>query len=445
MSVDHTTLEARDEDGHVLAGHVEILKEMPKDATIYLIERLQATVQQPHKVSSLDPSYPLWTSSSGLDSHGQAHPLIDRGDQMPPPRKLPFTPGLKTGPETSPVQTTAPDPSPLGEGLGPGLIDRSSLKAVQEGSPPPSTNGSTKKAAGKKRPASRQSASRQSCRRPISRLSNSQASADMSELGDSVTSITTSERITRSAAAQMNGLYEAGDHQQAGVMPAATEAKPAGQNARSGVLAQSSCMSCRNKKLRCDRAMPECGRCEQAGRKCTYPPTRLGSAIVGNKVQLHSNESMESSMASGYQGTSSAPVMRDIATQASATPEMQDATIQVSVGTQDIAVQTEEAKGASEDVEMKDSTTNTLTTYIDAAVKSTMCDDIWLPLSQSLTLVSWARDRHSEQLKKAEDVFRTTNPSRGDHRDKVYLAAQYGLEFELELGMMCEKVLRDSY
>jgi hypothetical protein len=267
----------------------------------------------------------------------------------------------------------------------------------------------------------------------------------MSELGESATSIAISERITRSAADQMIGIYEAGDQKQAGVMPAATEAKPAGQNARIDFLAQSSCMSCRNKKLRCDRAMPECGRCEQAGRKCTYPPTRPESAIVDNRVQPHGNESMDSSMTSGYQSTGSAPVMRDIATQASATPEMPDATIQVSVGTQDIAVQTEETKGVSEDVEMKDSTTNTLTTYIDAAVKTTKCDGIWLPLSQSLTLVSWARDRHGEQLKKAEDVFRTTDPSRGDHRDKVYLAAQYGLEFELELGVMCEKVLRESF
>lgn len=443
MSVDHTTLEARDDNGHVLAGHVEILKAVPRDSTICLIECLQATVQQPHKVPSLDPLYPPWTSSSGLDPHEQVHPLLDRGDQMPPPRKLPFSPGPKTGTETSPAQTTAPDPSPLAE--GPGLIDRSSLKAVQEGSPPPNTNDNTKKAAGKKRPASRQSASRQSCRRPISRLSNLQASADMSELGESATLIAISERITRSAAAQMDGIYEADDHQQAGVKPAATEAKATGQNARIDFLAQSSCMSCRNKKLRCDRAMPECGRCKQAGRKCTYPPTRLGSAIDNNRVQPPSNESMHNSMTSGYQGTGSAPGMRDIATQSSATPEMQDATIQVSVGTQDIAVQTEEAKGASEDVEMKDSTTNTLTTYIDAAVNTTKCDDIWLPLSESLTLVSWARDRHGEQLKKAEDLFRTTDPSRGNHRDKVYLAAQYGLEFELELREMCERVLRDSF
>ncbi|ROW03050.1 hypothetical protein VMCG_05704 [Cytospora schulzeri] len=161
--------------------------------------------------------------------------------------------------------------------------------------------------------------------------------------------------------------------------------------------------------------------------------------------QNNRNENIDSPLTSGGQTPGFAPATRDIATQASAALVVQDATTQASVKAQDIAVQTEEALNTSKDVEMRDSTTNTFTTYVDAAVETAKCADLWLPLSRSLELVSWAQDRRNEQLKKAEDVLRTTDPSRGDHRDKVYLAAQYGLEFEIELRKMCEKVLQDSF
>lgn len=446
LSVDHTKLEAQDEDGHVFEGHVEILKAIQNDAMVYLIECLQDTVQQPYKESSRDPSYPRWTSNPSVVPGLQAHPLIDRGDQMPPPRKLPFTPRLKTGTETSAAQLPAPARSPLAE--GPDLTNCSSLNAVQERSPPPSMNDNTKKVAGKKRPASRQAASRQSFRRPKSKLSNLPASAHIGELGKSARPTVPPSVTTRSATAQINETQETGDHQQSGVVPAATDATEtttADEGTRIGVLAQSSCMTCRNKNVRCDRTMPECGRCKQGDRKCTYPPTRPGSVMVDNREQTRSNENIDNSMISRGQTADSAPVMRGIATQASAAPMMQDATTQASTRMQHIAVQTEEAKDTPEDVKMKDLTTNTLTTYIDAAVETAMCEDMWFPLSQSLLLVSWAKDRHDERLKKAEDILRTTDPSKGDHRDKVYLAAQYGLEFELELRKMCEKVLKDSF
>ncbi|KUI69361.1 hypothetical protein VM1G_11641 [Cytospora mali] len=109
-----------------------------------------------------------------------------------------------------------------------------------------------------------------------------------------------------------------------------------------------------------------------------------------------------------------------------------------------MAVQTEEAKDNSDDVEMKDSATSTLATHIDAAVETSQCNDVWLPCSKSLDLVSWAKDQYDKQLEEAADVLRTTDSSRKDYRDKVYLAAQCGLEFELELRERCEKALENS-
>lgn len=437
--VDGATLEARDKDGHIFDRQDDISKVISEGETIFLIVSTQETLQRPHEELFLDPLSLGWTSNPSLTPNLQGLPLTDQRDQVPPPRKLPFTPRLKTGTVGDMAQLPAPARSPLAE--RPDLVNHSSLEGVQEVSPPPSMNGNTNKIAGQKRPASRQSTSRQNCRRPKAVLRTSPASCD---LGEPAVPAIPPNVTPRSATAQRTNVQTKGEHQQAEVMRAVTEGLTADEEARIGDLAESSCMACRRKKLRCDRSMPECGRCVQDDRKCNYPSIRPKSVIVEKGEKNEKNGNMDHLMTSGAQPPGSGPVVRDIATQAIAAPMMQDATTQASAETQDIAVQTEEAKETSEDLEMTDAGTNTPTTCIDAAVETARCDDVWLSHSQSFELVSWAKDRYEEQLKKAADVLRTTDPLSGDYRDKVYLAAQYGLEFELELREICGKALQDS-
>ncbi|KAI0382903.1 fungal-specific transcription factor domain-containing protein [Hypomontagnella monticulosa] len=46
-----------------------------------------------------------------------------------------------------------------------------------------------------------------------------------------------------------------------------------------------SCVSCRNRKLKCDRTKPKCKRCEKAKLECTYPESRKKTAFKRNNVK----------------------------------------------------------------------------------------------------------------------------------------------------------------
>jgi hypothetical protein len=59
----------------------------------------------------------------------------------------------------------------------------------------------------------------------------------------------------------------------------AGEAKPAGPSTSRGTKApkkqkQMSCVSCRDRKLKCDRGMPKCGTCTRLRGDCEYPERR---------------------------------------------------------------------------------------------------------------------------------------------------------------------------
>ncbi|RSL64930.1 hypothetical protein CEP54_004469 [Fusarium duplospermum] len=39
-------------------------------------------------------------------------------------------------------------------------------------------------------------------------------------------------------------------------------------------ISRLSCTPCRQKKLKCDRVLPQCGRCARAGEECSFPTSR---------------------------------------------------------------------------------------------------------------------------------------------------------------------------
>lgn len=445
--MDGTTFEVRNKDGRVLDGQDDISTAITSGETLFLAKYTQATVQRPHEESSLDPLGLNLIPNSGTTPHLQAFPFIDRGDQVPPPRKLPFTPRLSTATGDSRAQIAVSARSSLAQPPDP--VHRSPIEALQETSSL-SIDENTINVAGKKRSAPRQTASRQS-RRQKNGLGKPVAS---DELSDSASSAVPDKVTTRSATAQRNKMQPSGEHQQARVVPETAEARTGVEGTEITSLADSSCMTCRRQKSRCDRAMPECGSCVQKGRKCHYPSTRRKTVIDADGDQSHIKGDIHRSITSGGQPPSpsqstlnttiqATPVMRDIAIQACADPVMQDATTQSASMTQAVAVQTMEAEETSKDVDMKDAAMNTTTMGVDAAMETSNCNEIWLPHSQLFVLVSWAKDRYAEQLKKAADVLRKTNPSKKDYREKLGIAAQYRLEFELELREMCEKTLDD--
>jgi hypothetical protein len=66
------------------------------------------------------------------------------------------------------------------------------------------------------------------------------------------------------------------------------EASPGGKRAskKRKVL---SCYACRDRKMKCDRVIPVCGRCEKTGRadQCTYDPRLLEDSTGNNGVQAN--------------------------------------------------------------------------------------------------------------------------------------------------------------
>lgn len=228
--------------------------------------------------------------------------------------------------------------------------------------------------------------------------------------------------MTRSVTARTRKIQARGDQNQAEVVPAATEAQTTDEAARTRITAESPCMMCRRRKQRCDLSLPACGLCKQADRTCIYPRlTTAGHEAQNNNIPTTSVGRMLAS-----------------------TPAVQDVATQTSAKTQDIAAQTEEVTDTFKDVEMKNIAINTFTTWVDAAVQTANCDDVWLPLSQSLELISWAKHRHEEELKKAEAVLREADPSQENYQEKVHLAGKYWLDWELDLRGMCEKALETS-
>lgn len=48
-----------------------------------------------------------------------------------------------------------------------------------------------------------------------------------------------------------------------------------GKQGGTALTGQLSCVQCRNRKLKCDRKLPICGRCIEQKETCSYPGSRL--------------------------------------------------------------------------------------------------------------------------------------------------------------------------
>ncbi|KAI2636407.1 fungal-specific transcription factor domain-containing protein [Hypomontagnella submonticulosa] len=60
---------------------------------------------------------------------------------------------------------------------------------------------------------------------------------------------------------------------------------PSAEGSRGQAGENLSCVSCRNRKLKCDRTKPKCNRCEKAKLECTYPESRRKPAFKRRNVK----------------------------------------------------------------------------------------------------------------------------------------------------------------
>ena len=88
------------------------------------------------------------------------------------------------------------------------------------------------------------------------------------------------------AATTTHGLFTGGNLDSPNTSP--TKAFPRIQSDLSR-LRQTTCNLCRERKVRCDRDKPECGRCKRIGHACTYPSSGGQTAVINSVLQnLHS-------------------------------------------------------------------------------------------------------------------------------------------------------------
>lgn len=78
-----------------------------------------------------------------------------------------------------------------------------------------------------------------------------------------------------------------------GSQPESRENSPEGQEGSAEKRASKkrkvlSCYACRNRKMKCDRVYPVCGRCQKTGRadRCTYDPRLLEESHVNSSANL---------------------------------------------------------------------------------------------------------------------------------------------------------------
>lgn len=377
--------------------------------------------------------------SQGPFTFGHLHP--DRGshrkfsehaqavDEVPPPRKLPFasasTNTIMTAAQLLPQARASPAQLPT-------LANGDSTTTVQEVSSLQRVNNDAGKGAEKKRPASRQGPLASNGSRSRRKLESTQGVASI-YTNDLRVSEESSGRaipsqpgvLTRSATARMNKGQTTENQQQAGVVAIDSVVQHANAKAPTGELVGNGCIRCRNRRWQCDLLKPACGSCKLDGRKCTY------ANLSDDGEHILSDKGMGRLATVGGQMPATAPVTRDAATQ-------------VSGRMQDVAVQADGADETPDEVRMEDAATNTTSTYADALVSTANSDDIWLPFSQAVQLVLWAKDRREEQRKIIGEVLRTTDLSKMDYEDKISLAKQYDTAFESALRERCEEVVRLS-
>lgn len=439
--VDGRSFAAQSRDGTIFADQDSLSKEILQGEAILLLERrLSDTAQQvPVNLSGLysNPSPQGWRpeldkldASHPTSSEDPSFPAVDELDQVPPPRPLPFPMVGKHGPPRSSSSTLA-DQSPLAE--KPELVNTSiRTRANKQPVQPASQNMGTKTAT-KKLPNSRQKRPPAVSRRAASSASGSKLDSE-SAPKQPAKPRNLARRPETSLGIRSKRKELSSDAGVSAEMPTAMDSAQSDAKVSQRGLATAACMGCRNKKRKCDRAKPMCGPCLKDNRPCTYPniqETAATGSSTDKAYKGHRVETVAHPMGRRSQAVTSLAATSDALTQTSYSWEFRDT-----------ATQTQLVEHGQKDVDMLDVGTDPCSLYPDAWTETDRCNDNWFPFSQCAEVMIWASRRSEEQIEKAADVLKITDPSREDYRSKVEQAAVYAVEFEKEIRDKCEEILR---
>lgn len=438
FTVDGRELAAQSRNGTVFGDQETLSEQILQGEALLLIERRLLSTARPVPInlsaSSPDPLHPDWRPEEGklYESHAASSrdlssQTIDEADQVPPPRDLPF-------PRVAPLRSsssTLASQFPLSE--RPDLINTSLRPRTSKQLELPISQNTSTEAATKKHSGSRQRRPPSVSRRPASSLTGRKRDA-VSAIAQTFEPHNLARRPETSLGIQRKRQASSHDAGMTAATPPVIESIPSGAEVSKPELATAACMTCKNKKRKCNRVKPACGACLKDNRKCTYanvPEPAAKGSVTDKSYKGHGLENITAPMVLRSQAVTSLPAMSDALTQTSHSWEYRD-----------IDTQTQSIEHGKKDVEMKDMGTDPCNLYTDASMETDTCNDTWLPFSQCAELMIWAGKRSEEQLQKAADVFKTTDPSHEDYRSKVEQAAVYAVEFEKELRDKCAEVSR---
>lgn len=440
-TVDGRALTAQSRNGTVFGDQDSLSEDILEGESLVLIERRLLGTVQPVSINSSrihpDPLHPDWRPEVGklhephpASSNDLFSQAIDEFDQVPPPRQLPFPRVAAPGPARS-MSSTLAARSPLSE--RPDLTNTSIRTRTRKQLGPPISQDTSTKATIRKNSGNRQKHPSSASRRPASSASGRKVDSG-SGITQTAEPRTLARRPETSLGFQRKRQTPSNDVAVTASIPTARESIPPGPEVSQPELATTACMGCRNKKRKCNRVKPACGPCFKDNRPCTYPniPEKAAKGSVTDKsCKGHGLETVTHPMVLGGQAVTSLPAMSDALTQTSHLWQSRD-----------IDTQTQSVEHGEKDVDMKDVGTDPCNLYTDASTETDRCSYMWLPFSQCAELMIWAGKRSEEQIQKAADVFKTTDPSHEDYRIKVEQAAVYAVEFEKELRDKCVEVFK---
>lgn len=438
--VDGRELAAQGRNGTIFADQDSLSEEILQGGALILLERRLLGLIQPVPTTLSElysnpspqgsrPELGKLYASHPTSSEDPSSPAVDELDQVPPPRPLPFQLVGKHGPPRS-SSSTIPDQSPLAE--KPDLLNTSiGTRADAQTGQPVGQNKDTKIAT-KKQP------SRQ--KRPLDVPRRAASSAGGSKLdSDSAPKQPTEPRTLARRPETSLGIRPkrkklSSDTGVSAAMPPVMDSAHSGAKVSQRGPATPACVNCRIKKRECDRVEPICGACLKDNGPCAYldsQETAATGSTADKAYKGHRTETVAHPAGLRSQAVTSSAATSDALTQTSYSRESRDT-----------ATQTQLVEHGKQDVDMVDVGTEPCSLYIDDSTETDRCNDIWFPFSQCAEVMIWAGRRSEEQIEKAAEVLKTTDPSHEDYRSKVEQAAMYAVEFEKEIRDKCEEILR---
>lgn len=452
VGLDGKNLAAQGADGTAFGDQETVSAKVDPEETVFLAERNPLGAVHPNhadfRMSSMDALHPDWTSPAPdsevpdpLSSRNKRRKLhfdaIDEDNQVPPPRELPF-PSVTPAPLLRPSSSTA-QVRPLSERQN--LANASAGASERQHIAQPINENDRTITASKKQPATRTTRPQSVMQRPaskkqsVSRATRPQSAMQRPDLGARSGIVGLDSTGKPGTPQTKKGAVKTPSNQEAvpPAIPLAKRSRPSAAEIRPPELATTACMGCRIRKRQCDKARPTCGACLADNKKCVYLYSQSVEGNISGAEQAskeHTSKEKTHSMALRSDKESPITLMQSIATQTSQARE-----------TRDMRTQTQEIEQEKEVVHMKHMGTDPCSVAADASTETDRCDDIWIPFSRCAEVVVWATRRHEEKLEAAADVFRSTDSSQKDYKEKVYQAAVHGYEFQMELRNKCEEVL----